>query len=60
MSSKLSGLLSGEHDSSLCRSTLSYMEDRVDSMDADLRTESGGEPEMKATRLNNSVARRPG
>jgi hypothetical protein len=38
---------------------LSYMEDGVEIMDGDLGTESGGEPETKATRLNNSVALRP-
>lgn len=37
----------------------SYMDEGVDIMDGDLRTESGGEPETKATRLNSSVARRP-
>jgi hypothetical protein len=36
------------------------MDDRVDSMDADLMTESGGEPETKATRLRSSDALRPG
>lgn len=60
MTSKVSDWLTGEDDNSPCRSTLSNMEDRVDSMDADLSTESGGEPETNATRLNSSVARRPG
>lgn len=34
------------------------MEVRVDSGEVDLVTESGGDPEMKATRLNSSVALR--
>lgn len=33
---------------------------RDDSSDVDLKTESGGEPDTNATRLNNSVALRPG
>lgn len=60
MSSKLSGWLTGEDDSSPCRSTLSYMDDRVDSRDAVLRMESGGEPDTKATRLSSSDALLPG
>jgi hypothetical protein len=56
----VSGGLTGEDDSSPCRSTLSYMDDWVDSKDAVLRTESGGEPETKATRLNSSDALLPG
>jgi hypothetical protein len=52
-------LLSGEDESDPWRSMLSYMEDGVDIMDGDLGTESGGEPETKATRLNSSVALRP-
>jgi len=34
------------------------MEVRADMGDEDRMTESGGEPEMKATRLSSSVARR--
>jgi hypothetical protein len=60
MSSKLlSEWLPGDEDRSSCLSTLSYMDDRVDSRDPDLRMESGGEPEVKATRLSSSVALRP-
>jgi hypothetical protein len=60
MSSKLvSEWLPGDEDRSSCLSTLSYMDDRVDSRDPDLVMESGGEPEVKATRLNSSVALRP-
>jgi hypothetical protein len=39
---------------------LSNIDDRVDSMDADLSMESGGEPDTKAIRVNSSVALRPG
>lgn len=61
MSSKLlSDWLPGDEDSSPCLSTLSYMDDRSESRDPDRRMESGGEPEMKATRLSSSVALRPG
>lgn len=56
-SSKPSGWLTGDEESSGCRSTLSNMAVRVDSGEVDLRTESGGDPETKA-RVNSSVARR--
>jgi hypothetical protein len=36
------------------------MDDLVEIMDADLRMESGGEPETKATRLRSSEALLPG
>src|SRR5688500_13584958 len=55
MSSKLPGWLTGDDDRSLC---LSNMGVRVDRGEVDLVTESGGEPDMKATRLNSSVALR--
>jgi hypothetical protein len=48
----------GDDDNSPCRSMLSNMAVRADRGDVDLMTESGGDPEMKATRLNSSVARR--
>ncbi len=57
-SPKVSGWLTGEDDSSPCRPSLSYMDVRVDRMDAVLRMESGGDPETKATRLRRSVALR--
>ncbi len=59
-STKVSGWLTGEDDSSPCRPSLSYMDVRVDRMDAVLRMESGGEPETKATRLRSSDALRLG
>jgi hypothetical protein len=57
-SSKLSAWLTGDVDKSPCRSTLSNMAVRTDKGDVDRVTESGGEPEMKATRLRSSVALR--
>lgn len=60
MSSKESVWLTGDVESELSRSTLSNMGVRVDSRDGDLRTESGGEPDTKATRLKSSVALPPG
>jgi len=58
MSPKPSGWLTGDDDSSPCLSMLSNMDVRVDNGEVDLVTESGGEPEMKATRLSSSVALR--
>ena len=57
-SSNSPGWLVGDDDSSPCPSMLSNMGVRADRGDADLIIESGGEPEMKATRLSRSVARR--
>jgi hypothetical protein len=53
-----SGGLTGDDESSRAPSTLTYMTVRVASGDAERMTESGGEPEMTATRLSRSVARR--